>query len=210
DGLEDVYLGGALGQPAELYLQDKGGKFNKQAQPVFERDKSHEDNGAHFFDADGDGDLDLYVASGGYELKEGDALLQDRLYINDGKGNFARSAKLPRMLGSTKSVASFDYDGDGDLDLFVGGRVLPGKYPLAPRSYILENANGGFVDVTDRVAPGFSGIGMVNDILLSDHDGDGSRDLMVVGEWMPITVFSNEKGKFQKTDIPSFEGTDGW
>ncbi|OYX28966.1 MAG: RNA-binding protein [Flavobacteriales bacterium 32-35-8] len=210
DGLEDIYLGGALGQPAEVYLQDKGGKFKKLSQPAFERDKAHEDNGAHFFDADGDGDLDLYVASGGYELKEDDPLLQDRFYINDGKGNFTKSDRLPRMLGSTKAVTSFDYDGDGDQDLFIGGRVVPGKYPLAPRSYILENANGRFVDVTDKVAPGFSGIGMVNDILLSDYDGDGDRDLMAVGEWMPITIFNNANGKFSKSEIASFEGTGGW
>ncbi|PKQ44476.1 FG-GAP-like repeat-containing protein, partial [Confluentibacter flavum] len=210
DGLDDVFLGGALGQPAELYLQNAGGTFNGQAQSAFERDRAHEDNGAHFFDADGDGDQDLYVASGGYELGENDGLLQDRLYLNDGKGNFTRTDKLPGMLSSTKAVTSFDYDGDGDLDLFIGGRVIPGKYPLAPRSYVLENANGRFRDVTDKVAPGLSEIGMVNDILLSDYDGDGDRDLMVVGEWMPITVFNNEKGEFKKTEIASLGGTEGW
>ncbi|MGE5944573.1 MAG: VCBS repeat-containing protein [Flavobacteriales bacterium] len=210
DGLEDVFLGGALGQPSELYLQNKSGTFNKLSQAIFERDKAHEDNGAHFFDTDGDGDLDIYVASGGYELKEDDVLLQDRLYINDGKGNFTKSSGLPKMLSGTKPVASLDYDGDGDLDLIIGGRVVPGKYPLAPRSYVLENINGRFTDVTDKVAPGLSEIGMVNDVLLSDYDGDGDRDLMVVGEWMPITVFSNTNGKFQKNDLASFEGTEGW
>uniref|UniRef100_UPI0018764875 FG-GAP-like repeat-containing protein n=1 Tax=Confluentibacter citreus TaxID=2007307 RepID=UPI0018764875 len=210
DGLDDVFLGGSLGQPAELYLQSSGGTFSMHAQSAFERDRGYEDNGAHFFDADGDGDLDLYVASGGYELKEDDVLLQDRLYLNDGKGNFTRSDRLPKMLGSTKAVASLDYDGDGDLDLFIGGRVVPGKYPLAPRSYVLENANGRFVDVTDKVAPGLSDIGMVNDMVMSDYDGDGDRDLMVVGEWMPITVFNNEKGKFKKSEIASLGGTEGW
>jgi enediyne biosynthesis protein E4 len=210
DGLEDMFLGGALGQVAELYFQTKEGKFNKQSQPAFEKDKVYEDNGAHFFDADGDGDQDLYVASGGYELNENDALLQDRLYINDGKGNFSKSNKLPKMITSTKAIVSFDYDRDGDLDLMIGGRVLPGKYPLAPKSYILENTNGRFVDVTSKVAPDFSEIGMVNDIIVSDYDGDKDKDLIVVGEWMPIIVFNNAGGKFQKKSISSFEGTEGW
>lgn len=210
DGLEDIFLGGDSGQAGELFLQNQGGTFTKLAQPAFEKDKAYEDNGAHFFDADGDGDLDLYVASAGYELKEGSFLLQDRLYINDGKGSFNRSDKLPKMLGNTKAVVSFDYDGDGDLDLIVGGRVVSGKYPLASQSYILENTNGRFVDVTDKIAPDFAEIGMVNDILLSDYDGDGDKDLMVVGEWMPITVFHNDNGKFQKATIDSFEGTSGW
>ena len=210
DGLEDIYLGAALNQSGVLYLQNTSGKFDEQKQPALESDKDYEDNGAHFFDADGDGDLDLYIASGGYELMENDALLQDRLYINDGKGNFARSNALPKMLSSTKAVLSFDFDNDGDLDLVVAGRVVPGKYPLAPRSYILENKEGRFVDVTDSVAPEFSQIGMVNDLLLSDYDGDGNPELMVAGEWMPITVFDVANGKFQKVSVASFEGTEGW
>lgn len=210
DGLQDMFLGGALGQVAELYFQTKDGKFNKLSQPAFEKDKVYEDNGTHFFDADGDGDQDLYVASGGYELNENDALLQDRLYINDGKGNFSKSNKLPKMISSTKAVISFDYDRDGDLDLFIGGRVLPGKYPLAPKSYILENISGRFVDATSKIAPDFSEIGMINDMVLSDYDGDKDKDLIVVGEWMPITVFNNTGGKFQKKDISSLEGTEGW
>jgi hypothetical protein len=120
DGLEDIFLDGDSGQAGELFLQNQGGTFTKLAQPAFEKDKAYEDNGAHFFDADGDGDLDLYVASAGYELKEGSFLLQDRLYINDGKGSFNRSDKLSKMLGNTKAVVSFDYDGDGDMDYFVG------------------------------------------------------------------------------------------
>src|SRR5690606_10388721 len=210
DGLEDIDLGGALNQSGVLYLQDATGKFEEHAQPALEADKNYEDNGAHLFDADADGELDLYIASGGYELMENDALLQDRLYINDGKGNFAKSNALPKMLSSTKAVLSFDFDNDGDLDLVVSGRVVPGKYPLAPRSYILENKEGRFVDVTDSVAPEFSQIGMVNDLLLSDYDGDGNPELMVAGEWMPITVFDIADGKLEKTPIASFEGTEGW
>ncbi|MGE5942854.1 MAG: VCBS repeat-containing protein [Flavobacteriales bacterium] len=210
DGLEDVFLGGALGQSGELYIQKPDGKFINQSQAVFKNDKAHEDDGAHFFDADGDGDQDLYVASGGYELKENDPLLQDRLYMNDGKGNFTKSNKLPKILSSSKAVISFDYDADGDLDLMVGGRVVPGKYPLASKSYILENNNGKFLDVTDTVASDFSELGMINDMILSDYNGDGNKDLIIVGEWMPITIFTNVNGKLQKSDIQSFEGTEGW
>src|SRR5690606_4422645 len=179
-------------------------------QPVLEIDKVYEDNGAHFFDADGDGDLDLYVASGGYELNENDVLLQDRLYLNDGNANFVKSNRLPKMPTSTKSVLSFDYDTDGDLDLIIAGRVVPGKYPLSPRSYVLENTNGNFKDVTKEVAPDFYEVGMVNNIILSDYDGDNDKDLIVVGEWMPITIFDIANGTFEKNDLPALKDTEGW
>ncbi|MBU3821835.1 VCBS repeat-containing protein [Flavobacteriaceae bacterium XHP0103] len=211
DGLEDMYLGGALNQPGILYLQNTSGKFsNSRSQFIFDADKKYEDNGAYFFDADTDGDLDLYIASGGYELAENDILLQDRLYINDGKGNFSKSSNLPKMLSSTKAILPFDLDGDGDLDLAVAGRVVPGKYPLAPRSYILENNDGKFLDITEKVAPEFLQVGLVNNMILSDYDGDGKKDIMVVGEWMPITVFDNTGGKLEKIAVKSFEGTEGW
>src|SRR5690606_39250475 len=128
DGLEDIYLGAALNQSGVLYLQNANGKFDEQKQPALESDKDYEDNGAHFFDADGDGDLDLYIASGGYELMENDALLQDRLYINDGKGNFTRSNALPKMLSSTKAVHSYDFDNDCDLVQVCSVRVVPVNY----------------------------------------------------------------------------------
>ncbi|ULC60754.1 VCBS repeat-containing protein [Flaviramulus sp. BrNp1-15] len=210
DGLEDLFIGGALNQPSELYIQTTSGTFNKTNQPSFESDKIFEDNGAHFFDSDGDGDLDLYVTSGGYELNENDKLLQDRLYLNNGEGSYIKSKALPKMLSSTKVVVSFDYDNDGDLDIFVGGRVVPGKYPLTPRSYILKNNNGNFVDVTKVVAPEFFEIGIVNDLIFSDYDGDNDKDLIVVGEWLPITIFNNNEGILQKANISSFEYTEGW
>ncbi|WP_419212041.1 VCBS repeat-containing protein [Maribacter sp. X9] len=210
DGLTDLFLGGGPSQPSHIYLQNSAGKYIESEQEVFNTDKDFEDNGAHFFDADGDGDLDLYVASGGYELDENSGLLQDRLYLNDGTANFMRSNNLPKMLTSTKAIASYDYDGDGDLDLIVGGRVVPGKYPLSPRSYILKNTDGKFTDVTNEIAPDFLEIGLVNDILISDYDGDNEQDLMVVGEWMPITVFSLDKGKFQKLEIATLADTEGW
>ena len=201
DGLEDVFLGGGPGQAAQLYIQQKDGKFEQIPQAAFESDKAYEDNGAHFFDADGDGDLDVYVASSGYELAENDSKLQDRLYLNDGKGSFSASSALPKMLTGSKAVVSLDYDQDGDLDLIVGGRIVPGKYPLSPRSYILENQSGKFVDVTKTVAPDFAEAGLINDLLLSDYDGDGDFDLLVAGEWMPITVFENQNGSFQPLEI---------
>ncbi len=210
DGLTDLFLGGALNQPLEIYIQNSEGNFNKRTQGVFEKDKVYEDNGVHFFDADGDGDLDLYVASGGYELDENDDLLQDRLYLNDGNANFTKVNNLPKMLTSTKAVTSFDYDNDSDLDLIVGGRVIPGKYPLSPRSYILNNSNGKFTDVTKEVAPDLFELGMINDIILSDYDGDSDKDLIIAGEWMPITIFNNGNGKFEKQELSTLANTEGW
>jgi len=210
DGLTDLFLGGALNQPAELYLQTANGRFQKKNVAAFEKDKIYEDNSSHSFDANNDGNLDLYVTSGGYDLKENDALLQDRLYLNDGRGNFSKSNNLPKMLTSTKAVTSVDYDEDGDLDLFVAGHLIPGKYPLPPRSYILQNNNGTFTDVTKEIAPEFSEIGIVNDIIFSDYDNDNDLDLVVVGEWMPITVLNNEDKTFSIANIPSLKNTEGW
>ncbi|MDX1469865.1 MAG: VCBS repeat-containing protein, partial [Flavobacteriaceae bacterium] len=210
DGLMDLFLGGALNQPAELYIQNSNGRFQKKKIAIFEKDRKYEDNGAHFFDANNDGILDLYVTSGGYELEENDVLLQDRLYLNDGQGNFSKSANLPEMLTSTKAVTSLDYDRDGDLDLVVAGHLIPGKYPLPPRSYILQNNNGIFTDVTQEIAPDFSEIGIVNDLVASDYDNDNDLDLMVAGEWMPLTIFRNENKRFSIAKIPSLENTEGW
>ena len=156
-----------------------------------------EDVAAEFFDADGDGDMDLYVASGGYEYSENDPALQDRLYFNDGKGNFSKKINaLPQMLISTGCVKAADIDGDGDMDLFVGGRVVPGKYPTTPDSKILLNdGKGNFTDVTATMAPGIQKVGMVTDALWIDLNNDKLNDLVVVGEWMPIRVFINHKGK---------------
>ncbi|AOW22043.1 VCBS repeat-containing protein [Urechidicola croceus] len=210
DGLDDFFVGGALNQFAELYVQNRQGKFDKKNQQLFKLDEKYEDNGSHFFDADSDGDLDLYVTSGGYELDENSTLLQDRLYLNDGSGNFSKSSGLPKFLTSTKSVKSIDFDNDGDNDLVIGGHVIPGKYPLAPQSYILKNNKGRFTNVTNEVAPELSKLGIINDLVFSDYDGDNDLDLIVVGEWMPITFFKNTDGKFYKTDISSFKNTEGW
>jgi hypothetical protein len=152
--------------------------------------------GALFFDADNDGDLDLYVVSGGSRYKENALEYQDRLFINDGMGNFTLAPQaLPEILTSGSVVIAADYDMDGDLDLFVGGRVIPGKYPLPPKSYILRNDGGIFKDVTEEVCPELQNLGMVTSALWSDYDQDQQPDLVLVGEWMPITIFNNEAGK---------------
>ena len=210
DGLTDLFLGGGFNQSAELYFQNSNGRFVKQNQPAFEKDKDYEDNGGHFFDVDGDNDLDLYVTSGGYELDENSSLLQDRLYINNGKGIYQKSDMLPKMITSTKTVKSIDFDNDGDMDLVIGGRVVPGKYPIAPKSYILKNENGKFIDITTKIAPEFIEVGLVNDFIFSDFDNDNDKDLIVVGEWIPITIFKNTNGKFIKDNISSFDKTSGW
>jgi hypothetical protein len=210
DNFDDFYVGGALNQEAELYLQNASGTFKKQNTIAFIKDKGFEDANALFFDADNDNDLDLYVSSSGYELEENNALLQDRLYINDGNGNFNRSSNLPKMLTSTKAVKAVDFDLDNDLDLIIAGRVVPGQYPLAPQSYVLENNNGKFTDVTQTVAPEFSDLGMINAIEVIDINNDGNKDVIVAGLWMPITLFTIKEGKLIKQEIPEFEKTEGW
>lgn len=210
DGLEDLFLGNGFGKPAELYLQTKNNTFIRSQQKAFAKDAKYEDQKALFLDIDNDADLDLYVSSGGYELAENDPLLQDRLYINNGKGIFTKSNRLPKMLSSTKSIASADIDGDGDLDLFVGGRVVPGKYPQAPQSFLLENRGNTFVDITQKKAPQLQTVGMLNEVLFSDYDLDGDEDLLLAGEWMPVQVYTNENGSFKKEAIPGLENYSGW
>ncbi|MDN5204279.1 VCBS repeat-containing protein [Fulvivirgaceae bacterium BMA10] len=211
NGLEDFYIGGAAGQSGQLYLQHENGSFDVTNSKVFETDKNHEDIGLTFFDADQDNDLDLYVVSGGYEFDENDPLLSDRLYINNGKGNFSRSDKLPDLLSNGSCVETSDIDKDGDLDVFVGGHVIPGKYPFAAKSRLLLNENGRFIDVTESIAPGLSNIGMVTSASWTDIDADGDPDLIVVGEWMPISVFENEMGRFKNvTEKYGLQNTTGW
>ena len=188
NGLDDFYVCGAAGQSGMLFIQGNNNVFSKRT--LSKNDKQFEDMGALLFDADNDGDLDLYVVSGSYESSMLTRPYQDRLYLNNGKGGFKKSKDLlPEMNSSGSCVLAADYDGDGDLDLFVGGRVIPGKYPYAPKSFILENNEGKFTDVTSEIAPGLSEIGMVTSGIWSDYDNDSDLDLIVVGEWMPITIF---------------------
>jgi enediyne biosynthesis protein E4 len=198
DGLEDVYVGGKRGTPGTLYLAQKNGGFSRIALPALEKDSLYDDAAALIFDANGDGKPDLYVASGGYgNLAPDDTLLQDRLYLNDGRGHFVRDrSALPAMLSSKSCVKTVDVNGDGHPDLFVGGRVVPGRYPETPQSYLLINdGHGHFLDETDRWNPALKRIGMVTDAAWVDMNGDHVPDLVVVGEWMPITVLENREGK---------------
>lgn len=208
DGLEDFFVGNAAGAPAAMYFQKADGTFSKQNESLWKSEAKYEDANALFFDADGDGDQDLYVVSAGYEIGENNPLLQDRLYINN-NGNFSKSNTLPKMLISGKSITAGDYDGDGDLDLFVGGNVIPAKYPVAPQSFLLKNNNGTFTDATPSNQD-LNEVGMISDALFTDYDSDGDLDLMVVGEWMAPTLFNNTNGSFEKAITTGLENTEGW
>lgn len=214
DGLEDIYTGGGAGQSGSIYLQLKGGQFVQKKQSCFEADKLSEDADAVFFDANGDGFLDLYVASGGYHhYAPDDPLLQDRLYMNDGKGNFIKStAALPPMHVSKGCVRVADVNDDGHPDLFIGGRVIPGRYPETPQSYLLINdGKGHFTDQTLSVAPSLQRIGMVTDASWIDLNGDKKEDLVVVGEWMPVTVYIHQNRKLEnKTGNYFNKSYSGW
>lgn len=195
DGLEDFYIGGSSDASGMLYLQQTNGKF--KGAPFTDTIKHGDDMGSLFFDADNDGDLDLYVVSGGSEFREESAEYQDRLYRNNGKGAFTLiPSALPGTRSSGSCVVAADYDQDGDLDLFVGGRVVPQRYPLPATSYILQNNGGRFTDVTDKVCPELQQIGLVTAALWTDADQDGQVDLMLTGEWMPVTLFRNKNGRF--------------
>lgn len=214
DGIDDFYIGGAAGSVGKLFIQNTKGEFT--ASP-FAPEADFEDMGALFFDADGDQDLDLYVVSGGVSLNNASSLYQDRLYINDGTGNFTRHLDLPETTSSGSVVTASDFDHDGDLDLFVGGRVDPGSYPTPAKSYLLENVSDPkmgkvkFVDISASIN-NWDRLTMVTSALWTDYDNDGWTDLMVVGEFMPITLFHNNQGKLTYVD-PEKSGlsnTNGW
>jgi enediyne biosynthesis protein E4 len=213
DGLEDFFVGGAKGLPAQIFVQNKNNEFTVRPIPSLAKNVLGEDVAAAYFDSDNDGDKDLYVARGGYEFSETDSAFQDRLFLNDGKGNFTeRLNALPKMLTSKGCVKPADIDDDGDMDLFVGGRVVPGKYPESPPSYILLNdGKGNFSDVTKSTCSDLEKPGMVTDALWTDLNNDKRPDLIVVGEWMPVKVFINTKGKLSdasSTYIPF--ASNGW
>jgi hypothetical protein len=209
DGELDFYVGGAAGQPGNLYVQ-KNGKFSRQPVAAFEKDKSFEDMSSALFDADGDGDVDLYVVSGGSEFSSGSPLYQDRFYLNDGKGGFSRS-ELPKTKSSGSCVVPYDIDGDGDLDLFRGGQVVAGNYPKPADSYVFINESGKFVDKTNELASIVSTIGMVTSAAAVDLNGDKKPELVVVGEWMPVTVLEFRDGKLTDASATyGLENTEGW
>ncbi len=214
DGLEDFYVGGSAGHTGHFYMQRKNGNFTPITPEILREDALFEDVAAEIFDANQDGRLDLYVVSGGNEKKDGSSFYQDRLYIN-GEKTFQK-VELPKMYTVGSCVRPFDYDNDGDLDLFVGGRVKAQKYPIAGRSYILENKGNKdgmpvYKDVTLSIAKELAEIGMITDALWSDFNNDGAVDLIAVGEWMAPTFFKNEQGVFKNiTSNTSLADDKGW
>jgi hypothetical protein len=211
DGLDDLFIGGAKGQPAKIFIQQKDGSFKALDVPLLDRERFADDVDAVFFDADGDGNEDLYIVRGGNELSIGDPLLSDLLLINDGKGGFTKG-KLPFMSHNGSCVRPCDFDGDGDIDLFVGSRSVPGAYGLSPDQFLLENdGHGHFTVVSDDRIKAFKNIGMVTDAAWMDWDKDGHPDLVLVGEWMNVSIFRNDKGYFRDvTSAAGLDETSGW
>nr|WP_294941104.1 VCBS repeat-containing protein [uncultured Mucilaginibacter sp.] len=214
DKLQDFYICGAAGQPGALYTQTRDGRFKKSNEGLLEKDKGSEDTDCLFFDADGDGDQDLYVCSGGSEFSANSTELISRLYLNDGHGGYSRSPQvLPSFqFESSSCVAAADVDGDGDQDLFVGVRLKPGSWGYACKSYILANdGHGVFSDATDKVAPALNQAGMVTDGKWFDYDRDGRADLAICGEYMPIRIFHNEGGRLSEvTAAAGLSKSNGW
>ncbi|MEP6950188.1 MAG: VCBS repeat-containing protein, partial [Ginsengibacter sp.] len=218
NGLDDMVVGGNTYNPAQLFLQQEDGRFiqkNLYAGNV-NPPGTYKDEGILVFDANGDGKPDVYISNGGYQNEPGSRNYQDRLYINDGKGNFSLdSVALPENFTSKLCVRAFDYNKDGKIDLFVSGRVDPWNYPKAVSSFIFRNdsKNGTvkFTDVTAEVAPDLKDIGMVCDALFTDFDNDGQNDLILAGEWMPVTFLKNEGGKFKNvTSGSGISDKTGW
>jgi hypothetical protein len=198
DGLEDIFIGGSAGFAPGMFFQTPEGNFTRLGHPIFDEDKKYEDMGSVIFDADGDGDNDIYVVSGGNEKAHGNAIYHDRLYLVD-NGNIVRSNGIPKIASSGMRVINLDYDSDGDMDLLIGGRVKAQLYPFAPQSFLLENDGGKFTDVTQKVIPDFEYCGMVTDMKTFDYDNDSDLDLLVTGEWMSPKVFRNDNAIY--TDI---------
>ncbi len=210
DGLDDVFLGGAANMPRSLYVQQVNGTFAAQKQPFLLDAIYTEDVAATFFDVDGDKDLDLYVATGGNEFEEPSSL-NDRLFRNDGKGNFIWDKTQPRTGENNSCVVAADFDQDGDRDLFVGGRMVSGRYGENPDQLLLVNDGGTFRKATAELMPFSKEIGMVKDAVWADVDKDGYPDLVLVGDWMPITILKNKAGKgFERMESDVLAKTGGW
>ena len=209
DGLEDCFVGGAAGQSGALMIQQENKNFTK----IDFQDPEYEDMGSLFFDADNDGDQDLYVVSGGSSFGKDSELYEDRLYENDGSGTFIRNYALPKYNASGAVVSAVDYDRDGFMDLFVGGRVSPGEYPLVPKSMLLKNNSKkgkiGFME--DLSNSQLNDLGMVTAALWTDFNNDNWKDLIVVGEFMPIRIFQNDKGVLKEiSETSNLENSHGW
>ncbi len=211
DGLDDFFVGGSFRHYGKLFIQTKAGRFIEKAYTDETPPKEEEDVGALLFDADGDGDQDLYIVSGSNEYLDGSIYYQDRLYLNDGTGKFTNATdRLPPIRHSGSCVVAADFDQDGDLDLFRGGRLRALQYPLSGESCLLINEGGRFRNVSEQRAPGLASIGMVTDALWADIDRDSWLDLIVVGEMMPITVFKNNKGNLERQTIESLNNSEGF
>jgi len=212
DAKDDIFVGGALGQAGQLYVQTVNG-FKEQANKIFIDDSEFEDMEAIFIDIDNDNDNDLYVVSGGSEFTERSENLKDRIYINDGAGNFTRlnSTDINDYTISGKTVTKIDFDKDGDYDLIVGNRIKPQKYPLHDPSLVYENVNGSFKNVTASIAPDFENFGIVNKVISTDFNNDGWQDFIAVGEWTHIGMFLNEGGVFKDiSDKSNLDTEKGW
>ena len=204
DGRQDFFMGGAAGEEGKIFLQKSGGDFEQSTQPVLVKDKELEDVAAAFFDVDKDGDPDLLVGSGGYQYDAGSSLLRTRLYLNDGKAHFTEGQSLNDISVNAGCIAISDFDKDGYMDVFVGGRAISGQYGKPARSFLLHNEKGKLIDVTPAM---LKEPGMVTDATWTDINKDGYPDLMIVGEWMPVTFFINKKGKLEsKIEVPNSSG----
>ena len=210
DGIEDIFIGGGNGQGGHLYLQTKEGKFIKKEEPIFKQFADFEDAAVLFFDADKDGDLDLFVGAGGNNNDAFSRQTQNRLYKNDGAGNFSIDVSaLPNNGTNIGAVIANDWDGDGDLDLFVGSRNIPKNYGLTPASALLQNDGAGhFTDITKTKAPSLLNAGMITSAVWADVEGDNKKELVVTGEWMAPRIFDYKNGKFGevKSNLNSLYG----
>lgn len=218
DGLDDVYIGGAIGQGGKLFVQKKNGSFTDNTPKIFTEETELEASDAVFFDADNDQDMDLIVVSGSNEFKDDDNVLLPKLYLNDGKGGFTKNTGFPSLKINASCVTVADYDKDGDIDIFIGSRLKSGQYGVDPPSYLLTNdGTGVFKNYTRRFIPEINQLGMVTDASWADLDGDSYPELIVVGDWMPVMIFKNKRNKLElmpanliKNQMGDIEKTSGW